>query len=342
METPIATYVILAGGHGERLWPLTSHDNPKHLLPFIDKRSLLEQTVHRLKPMLNRQEHIIVVANKAHEKKISELLSNEPVSIMSEQATRNTAPAILSTCLALYKKNPDGVIAFFPSDHFIPDKNSFNELVSHACRYASTHDVFVILGVRPAHPATGYGYIAYDATGVFDDALYPVIAFHEKPSLGRAEQYMTDPCMLWNIGIFIGKISTFLHQAYTHAPELMAFLEAYNNGLMTYDNIPTTSFDYAIMEKTREVVVLPANIVWHDVGNLDSFITLQQKYQKESSNTIISCNSHDNIAYARHKHIVFVGVNNMCLVETEDTLLVISRDNVEQVRQAKAQVGKSE
>ena len=342
MEAPIATFVILAGGHGERLWPLTSHDNPKHLLPFIDKRSLLEQTVHRIKPMINDQEQIIVVTNKAHEEKISELLCNDPVFIVSESAARNTAPAILSTCLMLHKKNPETVVAFLPSDHFIPDKNSFNEYLSRACEYANTHDVFIVLGVKPTVPATGYGYIAYGAPSKENNSIYPVIAFHEKPSRQRAEQYLTDPCMVWNIGIFVGKVSTFLHQGYMHAPDLMASLDAYSNGLINYEDIPAVSFDYAIMEKTRDVVVLPADIVWHDVGNLDSFITLQQKYQKQSSNTIISCNSHDNIAYTSHKNIAFVGVKNLCLVETDDTLLVISRDDVEYVRNVKAQVEKSE
>jgi len=342
MEAPIATFVILAGGHGERLWPLTSHDNPKHLLPFIDKRSLLEQTVYRIKPMINDQEKIIVVTNKFHEQKIFDLLCNEPVFILSEQSTRNTAPAILSTCLALYKKNPDAVVAFLPSDHFIPDKNSFNEYLYRACEYAHAHDVFVVLGVKPTFPATGYGYIAYDAPEGKNNLIYPVIAFHEKPSRQRAEQYLTDPCMVWNIGIFVGKVSTFLHQGYMHAPDLMASLEAYNNGLINYEDLSAVSFDYAIMEKTRDVVVLPADIVWHDVGNLDSFITLQQKYQKLVSNKIVSFNSHDNIAYTHHKNIAFVGVNNLCLVETEDTLLVISRDDVEYVRNVKAQVEKSE
>lgn len=342
MEAPIATFVILAGGHGERLWPLTSHDNPKHMLPFIDKRSLLEQTIYRIKPLIKDKEQIIIVTNKSHEKKISELLSNEPVLIMSESAVRNTAPAILSTCLALNKENPETVVAFLPSDHFIPDKNSFNEYLSRACEYANTHDVFVVLGVKPMFPATGYGYIAYEISEEKNNSIYPVIAFHEKPSRQRAEQYLADTCMVWNIGIFVGKVSTFLHQGYMHAPDLMASLEAYSNGLIRYEDVPAVSFDFAIMEKTRDVVVVPADIVWHDVGNLDSFITLQQKYQKQPSSTIVSFNSHDNIAYTHHKRIAFVGVSNLCLVETEDTLLVISRDDVEYVRNVKAQVEKSE
>ena len=333
-------FVVLAGGHGERLWPLSSYLRPKQFIPFINGISLLEQTTQRIQPLVKNKSHLMVVTNADQQDAVKKLLGKQ-ASVLCEPAGRNTAPAILLSCLEIVEKDNDAVIVVLPSDHFIPETEKFVSLLWASIAYASCYDQIVLLGVKPTHPATGYGYIQYKAEQfVAGWSCFPVQKFHEKPDKERAQEYLSRQDMLWNVGIFVGKAKVFLDQFAQWAPELWSAMEQYRKNECGYDQLPSISIDHAIMEKSDKVVVFPAQFAWHDVGTLPAFLTLKAQYEKDADTKVINVDAQGNLACSTKKVVAFVGVDNLCVVETDDALLVVAQDRVESVRDVSSQIKK--
>ena len=325
-------FVVLAGGSGERLWPLSSYVRPKQLLPFINGVSLLEQTVQRIQPLVKNKNHLFVVTNTDQQDAVKKMVGKQ-ATVFAEPEGRNTAPAILTTCLEINEKNDDAVIVVLPSDHFIPQTEKFVSLLWAAVAYASCYDQLVLLGVKPTSPATGYGYIQYQASHIVPGWMcFPVQKFHEKPDKEQAQAYLAKNDMLWNIGIFVGRVQVFLEQFKQHAPDLYQAVQAQRKNELEYSQIPHISMDHAVLEKSEKVVVFPADFEWHDVGTLPAFLMLKAQYEKETQTRVINVDAHNNMACASKKVVAFVGVSNVCVVETEDALLVVAQDRVEAVR----------
>lgn len=210
--------VILAGGSGERLWPLSRKYRPKQLLTVGNQGTLLDQAIERLLPTIPA-ENIRISTTKRYEKIIHNYVGNRIGTTIIEPSSRNTGPAILLTCMKLYEHDPDAVIIFVPADPFIPkeDNYRFINYVNQALAFSQSHDCITLLGVKPTMPATGYGYIEYIDNET--QAPYKVVKFHEKPSLEVARNYMTMRTMLWNIGMFCGKASVFIDEFRYAAPD---------------------------------------------------------------------------------------------------------------------------
>ncbi len=340
-KIPLNRYgIILAGGSGERLWPLSRQKKPKQLLSICYDKTLLHQSFDRVKALIS-DDNISIVTTKDYANQIRECLQNELVSLIIEPVARNTAPAILYACLALYDQDPNAVIVFLPADSFIPQEDNalFADYLEKAFQAAERHNVIVLLGVVPTTPATGYGYIEYDPAQLQEDA-YIVKKFHEKPSYERACGYITNPTMLWNISVFCGKVSVFIEEFQQLAPDLYAQVVAYKNGMQNYDTIQSISVDYAVIEKSNRVSVIPVDFSWCDVGNVAVFLALKNAQHQLKEKTI-EVNSTNNLIDVPDKLVALVGVDNLCIVQTADALLITKRDDAERVREVVSQLKQS-
>ncbi len=261
--------------------------------------------------------------------------------VIKEPIGRNTAPAILYSCLEISKLEKDAVIVFLPADSFVVEEDKYRTYLKTAIEYASKTEKIVTLGVMPTKPATGYGYIQAecDTTHNIDCGKpYNVFKFHEKPDLSLAQGYIKQHDMFWNISVFVGKVSVFLKEFKEHAPDIFDEVQNIVNLGHGYEKIKNISVDYALMEKSKNVVVLPCDFEWSDVGNLDVFLSLQEKLYKNTDFKVININSKNNLVQLsnqvsnKKKIVAFLGIENVCLIEDEDVILVAKRDEVEKVK----------
>lgn len=330
MQSPVYV-VILAGGRGERLWPLSRSELPKQLLPFTHDRSLLDQTIDRFAQYVLR-ERLIIITTAQQEKEIAKKVGARVGHIIAEPISRNTAPAIALACLFVQKIDPSAVIIFSPADHFIADSHQFIENINNAVSFASKHEGITLLGLHPTHPATGYGYIEYKsipATG--QTAVCPVVRFHEKPDKSAAEHYVKSQHMLWNIGIFCGTVTSFIHEFATYAPLILKNSAKYDAGdKNAYALCESISIDYAVLEKSKNVFVLPVQFGWSDVGNLETFLLLHSVKQEAN---VVTVEANHNLVLSNKKVIGLIGVDDLCIIETDDALLIVKRSQVEKVKQ---------
>ena len=331
MEDKNLFVVILAGGQGQRLWPLSRKSYPKQLLPFQDNKSLLELTIDRIKP-LSTQNNRWIVSTHDYQKIIKDQVGQHISKVLAEPATRNTAPAILLTCLEIIQNNPDATIIFLPADHYIKNEEIFLKNLKTAAQFATENNAITLLGLQPTHPATGYGYIEYQQKTTPIDSPQKIIKFHEKPSKPAAQNYCQQKNMLWNIGVFCGKATTFIDEFKTHAPHIYNDITAYLNNNGSYNSVENISIDHAIIEKSNNVYVLPVHFQWSDVGNLKTFLSLQNNHH---SKHIINIESNNNLHHVtQDKVVVLIGVKDLCIIDTDDALLIMQQDEAEKVKMA--------
>ena len=324
-------FVILAGGSGERLWPLSRQNTPKQLLAVGGEQTLLEQAIERVASLAPRN-NIWISTTQKHEQKIQEHIGSQVGRILAEPGSRNTGPAILLSCFELYKENPNAIVVFLPADPFIPEKDTvkFVGFLEHAIDFVASHDDITLLGVRPTYPATGYGYIEFDQTSA-SQAPYSVKHFREKPSADVAQQYIQSNTMLWNIGMFCAKVSVFMEEFKQEAPEIYEGISQYCQGRMPYEQVKSDSIDYAVMEKSKRVSVLPVDFAWCDVGNIEVFLSIKEQYDIKSHDHI-TVNAKNNLIDVPNKLVALIGIDDVCIVETDQVLLITKRSEAEQVR----------
>lgn len=322
--------VILAGGSGERLWPLSRKHKPKQLLEVGDQKTLLDQAIERLKPIAPR-ENIWICTTNQHAQSIQALTQSSIGNIVIEPGARNTGPAILLSCLEIYEKDPEALVLFLPADPFIPphDYKLFADYLDHAFDFIAQEDRIALLGVKPTFAATGYGYIEFAQKGF---APYPVMKFHEKPSKIVAEKYVASSNMLWNIGMFCAQVKVFIDEFKQIAPTMYEGVVGYRAGLNSYDSIVSDSVDYAIMEKSKKISVLPVDFSWCDVGNIEIFLSIKEQYGALNNKKLLEVESGGNLVDVQDKLVALIGVHDLCIVQTDQVLLVTKREDSEKVR----------
>jgi mannose-1-phosphate guanylyltransferase len=341
---------IMAGGSGERFWPLSRKAKPKHLLKLVSSKTLLEETVLRLKPLAPRPSNLLILTNHEQIPGIRKALPRFPKSsLIPEPAKRDTAPAAaLATALAL-RNNPNAVLALLPADALIGKHPVFRAQLVAAARAAAVSPSFVTLGIKPSYPSTGFGYLHLGSKTlpqVKGGPFLHVRRFVEKPSLAKAKTFLKSPQYAWNIGIFVWKASTFLAEARRQQPALARFIEKFpKRGSYTsylkreFPKLPKISVDYALMEGAQSVLALKASFPWDDVGSwsaLPSHLSTDKKGNTFRGN-VLSLDCRNTLALAEGgRPITLLGTENLVVVDTPDALLVCPKDRVQEVKRLMA------
>jgi len=337
---------IMAGGSGERFWPLSRKAKPKHLLRLVSSRTLLEETVLRLKPLAKRPSNLLILTNHEQVPGVRQALPRFPkASLIPEPAKRDTAPAAaLATALAL-RSHPDAVLALLPADAVIGKHPVFRSQLAAAARAAADSPSFVTLGIKPSYPATGFGYLhlGQKTLGhIKGGPFLKVKRFVEKPSLAKAKGYLRSGQYSWNAGIFVWKASTFLAEARRQQTALAKFIEkfpkkgSYSAYLRReFPKLPKISVDYAIMEGARSVLALQAAFPWDDVGSWTALSAHLPTDKRGNTfrGPVLSMDSRNTLALAEGgRPIALLGTENLVVVDTKDALLVCPKDKVQEVK----------
>ena len=326
--------LILAGGSGTRFWPLSREEWPKQLLNISGNGSLVAQAVSRA-GLISGSERIYIVAGSSLAEKIRMVLLNENLTFVIEPAAKNTAPAIALAAKAICDREGDGIMVVLPSDHVILEEERFIEGVSRAIEGAR-RDYMVTLGITPTAPETGYGYVKAGAP--LFEGVFEVKRFTEKPDRERAEQFLEEGGYYWNGGMFIWKASIFLEEVKTHLPELFDVIGKYGKDdekmAEEFSGLEGISVDYGVMEKAKNVAVVPCSFTWSDVG---SWAALDDIFDKDMSGNVvrgnvipIECN--DSIFYGGEELMAAVGLQEMIVVSTGDATLVVPKKRAQDVR----------
>jgi len=324
-------FVILAGGSGERLWPLSKQKNPKQLLVVGKQKTLLEQAIDRVSLLAYSKDNIVVSTTQKFAQQVHKCVAHLAGDILVEPGARDTGPAILYTCMRIQEKNPDAVLVFLPADPYIPqeDNNKFSSCVQNVIMFAQQHDGIALIGIEPTYAATGYGYIELDQDQNMH--LHKVKRFHEKPTLDVATYYLKLKNMLWNSGMFCGKAQIFINEFKMHCPKVYQSVHDHIMNGSSFDAVEKVSVDYAIMEKCTRIWVQPATFSWCDVGNIGVLLSLKKKHNTLANNTI-EIDAKNNLIDVPNKLVALIGVDDLCVVQTEDTLLITKRAEATKVR----------
>ncbi len=339
------TPVILSGGVGSRLWPLSRGMYPKQLLCLIDeKKSMLQQTVLRSLGAASVSRSI-VVCNEEHRFMVGEQLNQidcSNVCILLEPQGRNTAPAIALAAFEVAKENPDEIMLVMPADHVIADTDAFHAAISKASKLAAEGDL-VTFGVVPQSAETGYGYIR--AGSARSHGGFEVAEFKEKPSEEIAQAYVESGDYYWNGGIFVFTAASYLEELQRFEPEIFecasrAVSQAKNDlDFLRVDEAafiqsPSISIDYAVMERTKKAKVVPLDAGWNDVGSWSALWDVSNKDENGNAITgdVVLSDTRNSHIYSENKLVSVLGVDNLVVVETDDAVLVADRDSSQNVK----------
>ena len=335
--------VILAGGWGERLWPMSTRTRPKQLLSLTGESTLVSNTLLRIAPVVSLSDALVMTSVALKERMAAELASVPAHRIIGEPRPKNTAPAIALAAKLLAADDPDAVMVVLPADHVIRDDDNFRAAIELAVAAAETKRALVTLGIRPTRPETEYGYIkagsASDLDGVFD-----VESFEEKPDRRRAEGFLEAGGYFWNSGIFIWRADVFLAEAARSLPGVAAALSGVSCGpedagfddelVRFYETVEEISVDYGIMEKADGVLVVPAGFGWDDVGAWPAVARIWPG--DDDGNTVrgdaLVIDSEDCVAYSESGTVAVLGMSGVVVVRTPDATLVCPKDRASDVR----------
>ena len=326
-------FVILAGGSGERLWPLSRQTLPKQLLTIGQGKTLIEQAIDRIFPLAQSHKNIWISTTKDYADAIAAHVGDRIGNIVVEPVSRNTGASILYCCYLLQQHDPNARVIFLPADAFIPtqENETFRIHVQQHMQAISTHKIITLSGIKPTHSSSRYGYIEFDTHESKNSELYKITKFHEKPTQAVAEYYLQINTMLWNIGMFAAQVSVFIDAFKETAPTLFVCIDAYSKGDGAYETAPNISIDYAVIEQATNVWVIPAQFTWCDVGNIDVFLALQKHYGK-TTNKLIEIDATNNLIQTLGNFVAIVGISDICVVQTNDILLITTRDKTDLVK----------
>ena len=340
--------VIMAGGKGARFWPRSREKKPKHLLDIISEKTIIQETVDRIKPLVS-PENILVVTGKKHAVTlIKQLPEIPPKNIIIEPEGKNTAACIGLAALHIRKIVPDDIMIILPSDHAIADSQKYIDLISAAAKVATQEDGLVTIGIKPSSAQTGFGYI--ERTDLFkkidNEEVFRVKSIREKPDFPQAQEFVQSGSFYWNSGMFIWRTSVILKAIHRWLPDLYAGLMKIDQSLgsskekvtvaRVYKKLDSISIDYGVMEKTDNVFIIPGDFGWSDVGSWDALWEISTRdingnAALNDSRTIFE-DSEGSLIYNPGKLTALVGVKDLIIVETRDALLICKKGRSQDVK----------
>ncbi len=344
--------IILAGGKGERFWPVSRLKRPKQFLCLDGgKRSLLQSTADRLLPLASWDSLFVITASHLADGVREQLPDIPDANILVEPQGRDTAPAVAWATLEVAKRyGNDAVCGFFPADHYITDKVRYCDTLSAAAAMAVSKGAIATLGITPTFPSTGYGYIeqgaeagTFSAGTVIDLPAYKVSRFTEKPDQAIAEEFVSSGRYSWNSGIFIFPAAVMIAELQTHAPAMTSALM--EKGVDAYATLGKLSIDYAVMEKTDRAYVVPADFGWDDLGDWNAI----ERLLKGDTDNVEMCehlclDTHGSILYSADPDevIVTIGLEDVVIVRDGNATLIVKKDRTQEIKQAVKALGAEE
>ena len=333
--------LIMAGGQGTRFWPLSTEDKPKQFLNLIGNETMIQMTVNRMRPIIPI-ERIFVCTGKRYVDLVKEQVPELPErNIIIEPEARNTAPCIALSSMIVERYYKNATMIVLPSDHLISDEDKFRRIIREGNDYLNDNENAIL---KPNRAETGYGYIKLGEK--VNSAISKVDRFVEKPNRELAEEYLELGNYLWNGGMFIWKINNIINKIKEYIPNtyeaLHSIREVPEDKLQDiiderYSRTDQISIDYAVLEKSNEIYVLPSEIGWDDIGSWKAV----ERYRKKdnsgniSSNNTIKIESEDNMIINNHKKVVMIGVKDILTIELEDRIFVINKNYIDNLREYK-------
>jgi mannose-1-phosphate guanylyltransferase len=343
---PRVCAVILAGGSGTRFWPLSRKSRPKQFLPIAGRKTMFEETVARLRPLLPFGA-IYTISDKAQAVAIQKLVPGlKAENVLVEPFGRNTAASLILATARIYLGDPRTVVFALPADHLITRPGRFIRKLRAAAASAAKKDVIVTFGIPPAFPSTGFGYIHYSGRKrekIAGENFYPVLRFKEKPKLAQAKRFLAQGNHSWNSGMFIWRADVFAGKLEEYAPDFFPYwqrilgaLEKKNQSVITaaFREIPATSIDYALMERAKGVLMVEGDFGWSDVGSWASLASIWPR--DEAGNALRGesqfIDSRNCLVYSPRRLTAVVGLKDVIVVDTEDALLVCDKKADQRVK----------
>lgn len=339
--------LIMAGGKGTRFWPLSTEKKPKQFLNLIGDKTMIQMTVDRIRPIIPI-ERIFVCTGDSYVDLVKSQLPDIPEkNIIVEPEGRNTAPCIALSAMIIKKYYNDATMVVLPSDHLIKDEDSFRNILLDGEKYLKENDKAILtLGMTPNRPETGYGYIKFskDKTYINNNEVIKVDKFVEKPNLEKALEYLADGSYLWNGGMFIWTVNNILDQIKEFIPKTynaLKNIEQINvNELQGYINenygkTDSISVDYAILEKSNEIYVIPSDFGWDDVGSWEALDRYREK--DDNGNIFIgkinSIDSNNNLIISKNHNVIINGLNNIYVIENEGHIIVGKKEKISMIKE---------
>lgn len=335
--------VIMAGGVGSRFWPRSKKALPKQLIKIFGDHTMIQATVNRIDDLIDRK-RIFIITNELQAPEVKNQLKDIPEeNIIVEPFGRNTAAAIGLASVIIKAKDPEAVTIVLPADHIINEEEIFRNTLHNAAMFAYEKKALVTIGIHPTRPETGYGYIQIDDKKVQDN-IYKVLTFAEKPNYATAVRFLESGDFLWNSGMFIWRVDTILEEIRTYMPDLYEGLLEIGKHLdkkdfhdvlvKTYGQMKKISVDYGIMEKSTKVYLTKGFFTWSDVGSWEEVYQLSEKDSNGNAVTgkVYTDGVIDSYIYSPDKFTAVIGVDNLIIINHDDTLLVCRRDKAQDVK----------
>lgn len=341
--------LIMAGGKGTRFWPLSTEEKPKQFLNLIGEDTMIQMTVNRIKPIIPT-DRIFVCTGEKYVDLVKEQLPELPeTNIIVEPEVRNTTPCIALSSFIIKRYYKDANMVVLPSDHLIKDEEEFRNIIESANDFIdSNQDSIITLGMQPTRPETGYGYIRYgnEERKRNRHTIVKVDAFVEKPNKEKAEKYLCDGNYLWNGGMFIWSVNNILNQISKYSPDtynsLEKLSEAKDNEVQStinskYSKTEAISIDYAVLEKSKDIYVIPSDFGWDDVGSWEALDRYRDK--DEAGNVLVgntkTLNGENNLVISSNNSVVVEGLSDIYVIENDGKILVGHKSNVKNVKELK-------
>ncbi len=338
--------VILAGGGGTRFWPLSRQNMPKQLLNISGNDVMINETISRCEGLVSPLD-TFVITNKSQTELLKQILIPEvpTENILIEPFARNTSACILYSALMLKKRFGDCIMVVLPSDHYISDADGFRSTLYRACQVASESDKLITIGIKPTFPSTGYGYISYNPqiTSNFNGA-YEVQEFVEKPDFKRAKHYFESGNYMWNSGMFVWKVSSIIDNFKRFLPRIFSNFTDFEYSMGTekekqclenvYKHVQSISIDYGIMERSDDVLVVPGDFGWNDVGSWDALGSI---FPTDDCGNIVKAkhagiNTKNSIIFSNDRLITTIDIDNLIIADSGDAILICPKDKAQDVK----------